>query len=374
MPTTSSTLPDIHKIAVVRANGLGDLIFALPALTALRTAYPEAEIVYIGKPLHQAFFAGRPGPVDRVVVAPVSQGVREEPGQTPDPDELASFFKCMSAEKFDLALQLHGGGRNSNPFVLNLGARYSAGTRTPDAPPLDFWVPYVYYQREILRWLEVVALVGAWTDRIRPEVAVLQSDFDEARSVLVDEDQPFIVIHPGATDRRRQWPIERFAAVGDALADRGLAVYVTGTGNEKPLVDAVVGAMRRPVFNLCDKLPIGGMVGLLKMASLLITNDTGPMHLAEAVGSCSVGIYWGPNVITAGPMTQYNHRPQLSWILQCPLCGADLRPHDMLYEGCDHDTSFTAKVTVEDVVGAADELLGQRRGMSKEQGVMSKSC
>jgi ADP-heptose:LPS heptosyltransferase len=212
-----------------------------------------------------------------------------------------------------------------------------------------------------LRWLEVVALVGARTERIRPEVVVLQSDLDEARSVLVNEDQPFIVIHPGATDRRRQWPIERFAAVGDVVADRGLAVYVTGTGDEKPLVDAVVEAMRRPVCNLCDKLSIGGMVGLLKMASLLITNDTGPMHLAEAVGSRTVGIYWGPNVITAGAMTQRNHRPQLSWILQCPLCGADLRPHDMLYEGCDHDTSFTAKVTVEDVVGAADELLEQRK-------------
>lgn len=360
MSPPAPTLLDIHKIAVVRANGLGDLIFALPALTALRATYPKAEIVYIGKPFHQAFFAGRPGPVDRVVVAPVSRGVREEPGQTPDPDGLASFFKRMGAEKFDLALQLHGGGRNSNPFVLNLGARYSAGTRTPDAPLLDFWVPYVYYQREILRWLEVVALVGARTERIHPEVAVLQSDLDEARSVLVDEDQPFIVIHPGATDRRRQWPVERFAAVGDALAGRGLAVYVTGTGDEKPLVDAVVEAMRRPVTNLCDKLSIGGMVGLLKMAALLITNDTGPMHLAEAVGSSTVGIYWGPNVITAGAMTQCNHRPQLSWILQCPLCGADLRPHDMLYERCDHDTSFTAKVTVEDVLAAAHELLEQK--------------
>lgn len=357
MPTSSSPLSNIHKIAVVRANGLGDLIFALPALTALRAAYPAAEIVYIGKPLHKAFFAGRPGPVDWVVVAPISRGVREEPGCAEDPDKLAAFFERMQEEKFDLALQIHGGGRNSNPFVLKLGARLTAGTRTPDAPMLDFWVPYVYYQREILRWLEVVALVGATTERIRPKVAVLQSDLDEARTLLADEEQPFVVIHPGATDRRRQWPVERFAAVGDALAERGFAVYVTGTGDERRLVEAVVGSMRHPAHNLCDKVSIGGMVGLLKLASLLITNDTGPRHLAEAVGSRTVGIYWGPNVITAGAMTQRDHRPLLSWILQCPLCGADLWPDDMRYEGCDHDTSFVVKVSVEDVLGAADELI-----------------
>src|SRR5436309_7008981 len=70
----------VRKIAVLRANALGDFIFALPALEALRAAYPQAEIVLLAKGWHATFLKGRPGPVDRVVVVPPCEGVSEEPG------------------------------------------------------------------------------------------------------------------------------------------------------------------------------------------------------------------------------------------------------------------------------------------------------
>lgn len=354
-------LPNIHKIAVVRANGLGDLLFAFPALQALRECYPEAEIVYIGTPLHQAFLADRPNPVDRVEIAPVSRGVREVPGASEDTAALATFFARMREERFDLAVQLHGGGRNSNPFTLKLGARITAGTRTPDAPPLDHWIPYVYYQREVLRWLEVVSLVGAQTAQITPCVTVLPSDVDEARAALVDAQRPFAVLHCGSTDRRRQWPTERFAAVGDYLADRGLDVYLTGVPSEQPLIDAVHAQMMRPAHDLCGQLSIGGLTGLLSLTALMVTNDTGPMHVAQAVGSPTIAMFWGPNIVNAGPMQQRKHRPQLSWTMHCPLCGADMTDPHVEELMCDHDTSFVARVTVAEVIGAAEELLGQER-------------
>src|SRR5581483_7143098 len=71
--------PNIRKIAVLRANALGDLIFALPALDALRAAYPEADITWLGRDWHAEFFSGRPGPVGRVIVVPPCSGVRDEP-------------------------------------------------------------------------------------------------------------------------------------------------------------------------------------------------------------------------------------------------------------------------------------------------------
>lgn len=363
MADVPAHLPDIYKIAVIRANGLGDYIFAVPALTALRESYPEAEIVYIGKPLHRAFLADRPGPVDRVEVAPISRGVREEPGQEEDPEEVAAFLERMRAEKFDLALQLHGGGRNSNPFTLKMKARYTAGTRTPDAVELDFWIPYVYYQREILRWLEVVALVGARTDKIEPKVAVMAADIEEATMALQHPNKPFAVLHPGSTDRRRQWPPQRFANVGDALVQRGLDVYITGTRDEDALVAEVLDRMAEPATNLCGALSIGGMTGLLSLTSLLVSNDTGPLHLAAAVGASTIGIYWGPNLINAGPITRRHHRPQVSWMLECPLCGTDMMREDadQIGEsvGCAHNTSFVVKVSVEDVLAAMHELLDQ---------------
>ena len=86
-------VPDIRKIAVLRANGLGDFIFALPALEALRVAYPEAEIVLLGKKWHANFLANRPGPVDRVIVVPVSKGVNEEPGLMENLAEQEQFLR-----------------------------------------------------------------------------------------------------------------------------------------------------------------------------------------------------------------------------------------------------------------------------------------
>lgn len=356
-----STLSAVHKIAVVRANGLGDLLFALPALQALRECYAQAEIVYIGTPLHRAFLAGRPSPVDRVEIAPISRGVREAAGVAEDPAALAAFFERMQDERFDLALQLHGGGRNSNPFTLKLGARITAGTRTPDALPLDYWIPYLYYQREVLRWLEVVSLVGAQTACIEPQVVVLPADLAEARAVLVDAQRPFAVLHAGSTDRRRQWPTDRFAAVGDYLAERGLDVYLTGVPEEQPLIDAVHAQMTRPAHDLCGRLSIGGLTGLLSLTALMVTNDTGPMHVAQAVGSPTIAMFWGPNIVNAGPMRQRKHRPQLSWTMHCPLCGADMTDPDVETLTCDHDTSFVARVTVDEVIGAVEELLGDAR-------------
>src|SRR5438045_7033921 len=69
------TMPNIHKIAVLRSNAIGDFTFALPALEALRAAYPAAEIVLLGQEWHARFLEGRPGPVDRAVVVPPYRGV-----------------------------------------------------------------------------------------------------------------------------------------------------------------------------------------------------------------------------------------------------------------------------------------------------------
>jgi ADP-heptose:LPS heptosyltransferase len=153
---------NVRKIAVLRAGGLGDLVFALPALWALREAYPQAEITLLGGPLQTELLSGRPEPVEHAITVPPSTGVNgPDTGVEEDEEELGRFFRRMREERFDLALQMHGGGGYSNPFVHKLGARVTAGTKTLEAVALDRNVPYVYYQSEILRYLEVASLVGA---------------------------------------------------------------------------------------------------------------------------------------------------------------------------------------------------------------------
>ena len=90
----------------------------------------------------------------------------------------------MQREKFDIALQLHGGGRYSNPFVSRLGARVTAGFRLQDASPLDRSMPYVYHQNERVRQLEAVALVGATSTSLTPQLVVTAADRAEADAIV----------------------------------------------------------------------------------------------------------------------------------------------------------------------------------------------
>ncbi|TMD57689.1 MAG: glycosyltransferase family 9 protein [Chloroflexi bacterium] len=347
----SISVPDVHKIAVLRANGLGDFIFALPALEALRVAYPEAEIVLLGKKWHANFLANRPGPIDRVVIVPAFKGVNEEPGLVENLAEQEQFFKAMNHERFDLAIQLHGGGRYSNPFLLRLGARMTVGLKTPDAVPLDRWAPYIYFQPESIRYLEVVSLIGAKATALEPRISVIEEDLVEARRVVPEREKPLVALHPGAGDPERRWPPEKFSAVGEALATAGAHIVVVGTKEEEHLVNAVITAMKAVPQNLCGCLSLGGLASLLNRCRVLISNDSGPLHLASAVGTPTVGIYWCFNLVTAGILTRTYHHPVISWRLTCPICGIDRS-----CMSCDHHASFVADIPTGEVITAALDL------------------
>lgn len=342
---------DVRRIAVLRANALGDLLVALPAVEAIRAAYSDAEVVLLARRWHRDFLCDRPGPIDRVVVLPDILGV-----STPDdrgaPDGAPpDFLDEMRAERFDLAVQLHGGGRYSNPFVRDLGARVTAGLRAPDAGPLDRWVRYAYWQHETLRYLEVAALVGAPPVSLQARIAVTEADLAESRRAAPVGGGRLVAVHPGAGDPRRRWPADRFGAVADALVDAGARVVVTGDDGDRPLVEQVVAAMRRPALPLAGSVSLGGLAGLLSRCALVVGNDTGPLHLARAVGAPTVAVYWAGNLLNAGPIGRGRHRAPVSWTVHCPACGANT-----LEERCGHDPSFVASVQVDEVLEAVRDL------------------
>lgn len=348
-------IPGVERVAVLRANGLGDFIFAEPALAALKAAYPDAELTLLGAPWHAEELAGRPGPVDRVEVVPPGVGIREpmppaERGYA-SADALADWAGALAGEQpFDLAVQLHGGGRNSNPLVRALGARVAVGLATPDAEPLDRTLPYHYFQPEVFRYLEVAAQAGAPPVRIAPRWEVTTSDRLHALDVL-GTTASLAVLAPGAGDGRRRWPAASFAHVGDALAAEGLSVALTGAASEGGLVREVRASMHAPSADLSGRLSVGALGAVLERAAVVVANDSGALHLARAVGAPTVGVYWCGNLITAGPLVSARHRPALSWRLACPVCGADC-----MGEGCSHDASFVADVPVAEVTHSALSL------------------
>ena len=350
------------KIAVLRANGLGDLVFSLPALEALRARHPGAEIVLLGTRAAAELLGSRPSPVDRVVPVPALPGVYEDGEHEENPLAVDAFLERMRAERFDLALQMHGGGRASNPFVARLGARTTAGFRSPDALPLDRWLPYVYLQPEILRYLELVALVGAEPVTLAPRLAVTEADRRAAAGVLAG-DGPFALLHPGATDRRRRWPPSCFARVGDALAARGVTVLVNSGPSDREQAAAVCQAMHAPARIVA--LGVQGLVGALAGAGIVVGNDSGPLHMAAAVGTPTVGLYWAQNAVNSPPPWRARHRPLAAFDIACPICGAD-----NLRGECEHHASFLTGIRVDEVTAAATELLG---GTPDDDGALERA-
>jgi ADP-heptose:LPS heptosyltransferase len=278
-----------------------------------------------------------------------------------DPAEVERWVAAMRAERFDLAVQMHGGGRWSNPLVARLGARTTLGLRAPDAPPLDRTLPYAWYQPEVLRYLELVGLVGAEPVTLHPRLSLLDGDGAEAAALLPPGADPVVALHPGADDPRRRWPAPAFAAVGDGLAERGATVVVTGSAGERAAVEAVVAAMRHPAVPLAGALSLPGLAGLYGRCAVVVANDTGPRHLAAAVGAATVGVYWAGNLVNAGPATRLRHRAHLSWTVDCPVCGARLPEPELpaTHHGrpCPHDASWVAEVDPAAVLADAVSLL-----------------
>lgn len=349
------------KIAVLKPSALGDFIFCLPALNALRETFPEAEITYLGKRWHKDFLSKRKSPLSRVVEIPPCPGVGWADDYKADNKVLNSFIKKMQRENYDLAIQLYGGGRFSNPFLLKLGAKKTIGTKTPDAKPLDKTIPYQYYQSEYSRWLEVVSLVGAKTASIAPKLEATTEDIKEAKRALGPKRQQIIILHPGATDKRRRWPVNGFIKVGNNFSLRGYRIIVTGSGDEKETVRSLVLGMKGRAEDFYGRLSLNGLTGLLSLSELLISNDTGPLHLADALGVKTVGLYWCGNLINSAPFFRKHSICLGSWQVKCPHCNEDCAsgfPFMTKDANCNHGTSFIKEIKVEDIIRSGETLLG----------------
>ena len=368
----------VRRIAVLRGGGIGDLLFALPAIDALAATYPDAEITLLGSPVHAALLEGRPSPVSRVELLPIERGVREAAGEQPDPVKTAEFrARVRRRGPLDLGVQVHGGGRYSNPFLIGLGPRHSVGSATTDAVELERTLPYVYYQHEVVRGLEVVALAGAEPVTLEPRLSVTPSERSAVARHLPADGRPLAVVHPGATDLRRRWPGERFARVIDGLLEAGASVRLIGDAGERPLAaaiarDVAAGHARDDsrLEVLAGSLSLGESAALLEAADVVVANDSGPRHLAQAVGAATVGVFWFGNVVNAAPFSRGRQRVHLSFTVACPVCGIDVTQVGWTAERCEHDVSFVTDVDVGAVLDDALQLMATSPPRSGTRGAL----
>lgn len=314
-----------RRIAILRALFLGDLLCTTPAFRALRRRFPQAEITLIGLPWASDLVDRLPS-LDRLACFPGYPGIIEVPYEA---DRTAAFLTAARARRYDLALQMHGDGNLSNGFVADLGAAVSLGYRRGPDDRLMASLLYDRGEHEVLRWLRLVALLGASPDDSRLECPTTPADRARATSLLGASTQlrPLIGLHPGAKDPARRWPAERFAALADALAERhGARIVLTGGASERDVTAAVRQAMRAPAQDLAGETDLGSFAAVVGLFDLLVTNDTGAWHLAVAVDTPSVAVIGPGNPDGWEPLDRTRH-----WVVDARrLAGQGMDPETAL--------------------------------------------
>ncbi len=353
----------MKRIAIFRALQLGDLLVAVPALRALRQRFPDAEITLIGLPWAASFAQRFHYYIDRFVEFVGYPGIDEIPFDT---QRTERFLVEQRAYNYDLVLQMHGSGRASNPFVLALGASNTVGYYEKTPAGLTIEAVYPDDQHEIYRNLGLVEILCRDLNSLHPcsndqsqqgrnELRPLQSmfpdylihspnrslhindslmntrlefplftdDYTEADALLrpfLQRGKRMIGIHPGARPPARRWPVDSFAIVADALAQRFDAqILLTGGPGEEQTVQAVMDAMHTPTVSFAGKTSLGSLAALISRFDLFVSNDTGPSHIACAVDCPSVTLFGPADVRRWAPLDRQRH-PIIRHGVACSPC------------------------------------------------------
>ncbi|MES3023061.1 MAG: glycosyltransferase family 9 protein [Pseudomonadota bacterium] len=300
-----------EKLVIFRALRLGDMLCAVPALRALRKALPDTHIALVGLPWAQQF-ADRFGRyIDQFFAFP---GHRAMPEQSLRQEQLITFYQAMQAERFTLALQLHGSGEISNGIVRGFGARATAGFGVAGSIPLDNSCYFAWPDTgaEPVRLLALTALLGAPSAGTHLEFPLTPDDERELAASGLAQVLPhggFICIHPGASIRAKCWPAHRFAEVADRLSlEYKLPVVLTGSLSEADLTATVASYMRTEPVDAAAAISIGAMAALMRRARLLICNDTGVSHIAAGLNIPSVVIFSKADIHRWAPLDHELHR------------------------------------------------------------------
>jgi lipopolysaccharide heptosyltransferase II len=354
-----------RRLLCVRLDAIGDVLMTTPALRALRHSVPGRRLTLLTSP--GGAEAARLVPeVDDVIVyeAPWMKAAAPRVNGRAE----AAMADRLREEAFDGAVIFTVYSQSPLPAALLC---YLSGVplrlahcRENPYRLLTHWVPDPEPTRmvrhEARRQLDLAATIGARTNDERlslriPDGAALRVSVLLAR-LRLDHRAPWAVVHPGATAPSRRYPENAFARVVRRLVhDLGWSVVLTGTKSERPLVRRIVTAAGVPARSLAGHLSLGDLGALLSCAPILIANNTGPVHVAAAVGTPVVVLY---------ALTNPQHTPWgvLSRVLfhdvPCRFCYKSICP-----EG--HHRCLRL-VSPEAIVRAADELYRETRSAARQ--------
>ncbi|MFP5207519.1 MAG: glycosyltransferase family 9 protein [Acidobacteriota bacterium] len=304
------------RLLVVRLGAMGDILHALPAATALRQAHPDWEIGWLVEPRWRALLQAESGNrspqsgisrsaaqplVDRLHFAPVKQWARR-PLTLATAREIAALRRELRACAYHAVLDFQGAIRSA------LLARLAGAPRViGEACPRERPARWLFSERVVTRGahviqqdLELAAAVAGGA--IAPAAPLLPLDAaaeNWCKALLGSDPRPVALLNPGAGWGAKRWPAERYAAVAQGLAERGLRVLVNAGPGEEPLAAEVQSAAAGAAAPL--RASLAQLIALTRRLAICIAGDTGPLHLACALGRPVVGIYGPTDPARNGP-------------------------------------------------------------------------
>lgn len=333
-----------RKILVRATNWIGDAVMTTPALGAIRTAFPRAEIVLAANPVVSELMSPHPY-CDRVIVYDKKGPHRGVMG-------LFRFSSILAEEHFELAILLQ------NAIEAAIMARLAGiGKRAGYATDgrgllLTHSVPV---NRETLKlhhvryYLNAMGKLGIET--AGPELRLFCTEEELSRAGKVLNEGRWAAINPGAAyGSAKRWYPDRFAAVADTLAFKhGFKVLLVGGPGETPIGHEIEGAMRSRPLNMIGKTTVREMMAFLSRMDLVVTNDSGPMHVAAAFDRPIVALFGSTDHTTTSPLCSKYRIVRKE--IECAPCFERKCPKE--HHRCMSD------IGVEDVLGAVESLLGE---------------
>jgi lipopolysaccharide heptosyltransferase I len=282
----------MSRFLIVRLGSLGDLVHMLPAVAAIRRAHPDAEIDWLVDGVHADFLA----------LVPVITRVIPLGGRTAG--AWIAARRVLAARRYDIALDFQGLVKSAALARLS-GARRVIGF---NARALRERLASVFYTEQVdvpdgrhvvYKNLALSAVVGAHADALEFPLAPVESPaLAVLRAAGVER---FALINPGGAWPNKRWPPERFGAIAQVISARHQlrSVVVWGPG-ERGLAEAVVAASGEAA-TIAPPTGLADLVALSRAAALIVSGDTGPLHIALAVGTAAVALFGPTDPARNGP-------------------------------------------------------------------------
>lgn len=332
----------IRSILVINTTALGDTLFSTPAIRALRREFPRARLVSL---------AGRTAK-EILLNSPHLDTIIDHPGRVNLPFlfHLPKLLKEIRKEKCDLAVILDGNDPDAVPLAYLSGARYRLGWQGSRLAfllthPLRFDIPGKHH---IQMWEEHLLSLGIQSAGAEMEVALSVGEEEAAGRFLIENnmtDRSIIGLHPFANKLHdKLWPLERVVELGALLSEEGHIPLLFGGPREKDFADQMVLKSDQKIVSAAGRLTLRQTMALIKRCDLFITLDSGPLHIAQALGVPTIALFGPSDPQVTGPL---GPSIIIKNEFECSPCG---------WLPCPHEVACMKSIQVRDVLEAVRSI------------------